>query len=539
MNTRSIARSVGSLVLLAGTLALCVALPADAARASRLARPVRVEPPRAETPAIINGHDVDAATYDTRWRAIVTIATGTTFVCGGTLVDPKTVVTAAHCMYDQNKALRTADSLRVIVGRRVLSDTSVGDSIQVSARFVHEGYVKTNQHNDIAVLQLAAAPTVPYATIEPLANSDELYRGLGPGWPMGNAAVGPWTAGWGVIDPATPKLQDVLREVQLPVRPDSECATTNAPGLGAWFDAATMICGGVAGNGTPAGGGIDACQGDSGGPLIVGDGAGTVRLVGITSWGDGCASPRYGAYTRVGVYTAWIDQYRSVVPVRPAPIDLTPKPPAGGTGTPPGGTPGGTPGDASTGTDTKAPSTPGGLRATSVTATSCTLRWSPSRDDVGVVGYDVQWYDGSAWRVFSRELGTTLTMRSMTSGSTYRFRIRAVDAAGNASAWATVTVHTRGDATPPSRPGVPRTIAHTRTSVTLAWPPSRDNVRVRGYLVWELTGARWHVVAHPRVPRLVVRGLRGGTVHRYQVQAVDAAGNRSRRSGMLLARAGA
>src|SRR6476659_8845439 len=131
MNTRSIARSVGSLVLLASTLALCVALPADAARASRLARPVRVEPPRAETPAIINGHDVDAATYDTRWRAIVTIATGTTFVCGGTLVDPKTVVTAAHCMYDQNKALRTADSLRVIVGRRVLSDTSVGDSIQV------------------------------------------------------------------------------------------------------------------------------------------------------------------------------------------------------------------------------------------------------------------------------------------------------------------------------------------------------------------------------------------------------------------------
>jgi hypothetical protein len=535
MNTRSVARSVGCVTLLAGTVALLAALPASAARAHRLARPVRVVHPRAESPGIINGHDVDAATYDTRWRAIVTIASGTTFVCGGTLIDPKTVATAAHCMYDQNRQLRSAESLRVVVGRRVLSDTSVGDSIQVAARFVHEGYVKSTQHNDIAVLQLAAEPTVPYATIEPLANSDELYRGLGPGWPMGSAAVGPWTAGWGVIDPATPHLQDTLREVQLPVRPDAECGATNAPGLGTWFDAATMICGGVAGDGTPAGGGIDACQGDSGGPLIVGDGAGTVRLVGITSWGDGCASPRYGAYTRVGAYTAWLDQYRSVVPVRPAPIDLTPpKPPVS---TPPsGGADPGAAGGASPSTDSHAPSTPAAVRAGGVGSTTCTLRWSASRDDVGVVGYDVQWFDGATWRAFSRETGTTLTMRSMTPRSTYRFRIRAVDAAGNTSAWASVTVRTRSDGRPPTRPGALRALARTRTSVTLAWRPARDVVRVRGYLVWERTRGHWRLVARPRMPRAVVRGLRVGTTHRFQVQAIDAAGNRSRRSGTVLAR---
>jgi chitin-binding protein len=72
--------------------------------------------------------------------------------------------------------------------------------------------------------------------------------------------------------------------------------------------------------------------------------------------------------------------------------------------------------------------------------------------------------------------------------------------------------------------------------VTLAWAAARDDVRVRRYVVWQQVGRRWRVVARPAGTRVVVRRLRAGSTHRFQVQALDAAGNASKRSGTLLAR---
>jgi len=61
----------------------------------------------------------------------------------------------------------------------------------------------------------------------------------------------------------------------------------------------SMIC---AGN--VAEGGVDACQGDSGGPLVAND-----QLIGIVSWGVGCARPKLpGVYTEVAYYSDWIKQ---------------------------------------------------------------------------------------------------------------------------------------------------------------------------------------------------------------------------------------
>lgn len=83
--------------------------------------------------------------------------------------------------------------------------------------------------------------------------------------------------------------------------------------------------------------------------------------------------------------------------------------------------------------DTTAPSVPTGLAASGVTQTSLTLSWSASSDNVGVTGYDV-YRDGSLYTSVS---GTSTSVTGLTASTTYAFRVRAKDAAGNNSAQST------------------------------------------------------------------------------------------------------
>jgi len=101
---------------------------------------------------------------------------------------------------------------------------------------------------------------------------------------------------------------DTLQEAQVPITTDAYCA-----GAYSDFDPQTMVCAGF-----PQGG-VDTCQGDSGGPLMVPGPNGVMRLVGDTSYGDGCAQPhKPGIYGRVADTTlrTWI---KSVAPEAVAP----------------------------------------------------------------------------------------------------------------------------------------------------------------------------------------------------------------------------
>lgn len=86
-------------------------------------------------------------------------------------------------------------------------------------------------------------------------------------------------------------------------------------------------------------------------------------------------------------------------------------------------------------TDTQPPTTPRGLTLTSVTSSAVGLSWRPSTDDVGVTGYDILRAQGrQSFRLHATVAGTTYTDTGLIPGGvTYRYMVRARDAAGNRS----------------------------------------------------------------------------------------------------------
>ncbi|MGQ0841842.1 S1 family peptidase [Actinokineospora sp.] len=189
--------------------------------------------------------------------------------CGGTLVAPDKVVTAAHCA----AAFDPAD-IRVVAGREDKKATA-GEEVEVAKVWVHPDYAEVVEGNDVAVLTLA--DRVRYRTLPVADPGDTALYAVGT----------PSTVfGWGRTTP-TGATSRYLLKADLPLVADTDCDQAYDG-----FAADSMVCAGL-----PEGG-IDACQGDSGGPLVV---AG--RLAGIASWGEGCAEAgKPGVYTRVSAY---------------------------------------------------------------------------------------------------------------------------------------------------------------------------------------------------------------------------------------------
>ncbi|KAG7301808.1 hypothetical protein JYU34_014838 [Plutella xylostella] len=196
--------------------------------------------------------------------------------CAGTIVTPTVVVSAAHCT--NNVAVNTR---RIRVG--ATNRNSGGTLVSLRAYRNHPEYgVRARNDADICLLYLAQELAFG-ATAQPAP-----INAQGSQLPDGSAVV---HAGWGAIrsnGPASPVLLDVTI---FTVNTD-ECARRYRSGV-----TDNMVCAGLLDQG-----GKDACQGDSGGPLYHNN-----ILVGVVSWGAGCADPYYpGISTRVSSYSDWI-----------------------------------------------------------------------------------------------------------------------------------------------------------------------------------------------------------------------------------------
>jgi secreted trypsin-like serine protease len=222
------------------------------------------------------------------------------FGCTGTLIDPTHVLSAGHCanptsLVFASPAAWPPQLIDVRIGGH---RSGQGERVPVSSVTISPEYLGLfNSRNDLSILTLSRA-----SAQAPTRVAGGAERAI---WNPGVLAT---IAGWGNTSSEGQEFPDTLQKAQVPITTDASCEASYSDADGWDFDPETMVCAGY------PDGGVDTCQGDSGGPLFAPAADGSRRVVGVTSWGNGCAEAGYpGVYARVAD-TKLREWVRSVAP---------------------------------------------------------------------------------------------------------------------------------------------------------------------------------------------------------------------------------
>lgn len=198
-------------------------------------------------------------------------------ICGGSIFHTLYILTAAHCV---DGGIASQFSIRA--GSSFI--TKGGKRVKVCEIIAKGDYNIETLDNDVAILKLCS----------PLVFSDKILPvALPEAGEEVAAGAKAFVTGWG-YEAENSFLPSTLKQVELPIVSTNDCkkAYSNFGNI-----TNNMICAGLMQTG-----GKDACQGDSGGPLRANG-----KLMGVVSWGFGCARPHYpGVYTKVSNYRNWI-----------------------------------------------------------------------------------------------------------------------------------------------------------------------------------------------------------------------------------------
>ncbi|XP_059327187.1 acrosin-like [Ammospiza nelsoni] len=257
-------------------------------------RPLTSDEERGRT-RVVGGKNAEVGA----WPWLVSIqdpsVSGTGHLCGGSLISTRWVLTAAHCFAES----RNISAMRLLIGVTQLTEPGPEAQVRLIKRLlIHNEYDPADQSNDIALLEMSEPVQcnshiqlvcVPKATVN-VAQLDTCY-----------------VAGWGATTARSQTSSDILQEAKVHLINVQICNSSE------WYQGdvhSHNLCAGY-----PEGG-IDTCQGDSGGPLMCKDkDADFFWVVGITSWGRGCArAKRPGIYTSVRHFYDWIALQMEMLP---------------------------------------------------------------------------------------------------------------------------------------------------------------------------------------------------------------------------------
>lgn len=234
-----------------------------------------------EVPFVVGG--INAVRGSLPWQVSIQMYYGFHF-CGGTIINKRWILTAAHCFEDGHSGVV------IKAGEHAMSlNEGSEQKIYVEKSIVHPQYNSRTTVNDIALLKLKQDITFDDysqpACLPSLSNESSDYK------------EGEWLtiSGWGSTRQAYGP--DLLQVATVPMISQSKCENAYPGSIHT-----NMFCAGKL-----ATGGTDTCQGDSGGPVVKRVG-GKFTVLGVVSWGVGCARPgKPGVYTRVARYESWVN----------------------------------------------------------------------------------------------------------------------------------------------------------------------------------------------------------------------------------------